>query len=367
MADDMIERASRRIASRRDMFKWAGAGGLGVGAMELLAACGGGGGSSSDEGGVGQFPKTPKWNFVFVNHVTTNTFFVPTQYGIQDAAALLNVNSQWTGSETSKAAEMVNAMNNAISGGADGIAVSLVDPTAFIGPTKEALKKGIPVIAYNANSTKTPALTYVGQDLYESGVEMGKRIVDEVGSGDVAIFIATPGQLNIQPRSDGARDAIKQSGKPIKAHQIATGAKIADELSAVESFYIGHKSFKGLYAVDAGSTQAVAQVMDKYKLKDKGVHGGGFDLLDKTVTLLSQGVIDFTINQEPYMQGFLPMLYLYLFKLSGTILAPPFTNTGLVFLTEKTVKPFADSQSRFEGDTKKQKWLKHEGAIPIPV
>ena len=44
------------------------------------------------------FPSHPKWKFVFINHVTTNPFFVPTQYGIADACALVNCTYQWTGS-----------------------------------------------------------------------------------------------------------------------------------------------------------------------------------------------------------------------------------------------------------------------------
>src|ERR671916_1169770 len=124
----------------------------------LLAGCrreaaqqasqGGGGGAG---GSGGNFPDTPEYNFVFVNHVTTNPFFVPTQYGIEDAQALLGTTSQWTGSETSNVREMVDAMNSAISGNADGIAVSVVDPEAFNDPTQNALDQDIPLIAYNAN------------------------------------------------------------------------------------------------------------------------------------------------------------------------------------------------------------------------
>jgi simple sugar transport system substrate-binding protein len=46
----------------------------------------------------GPFPAHPRWKFVFVNHVTANPFFVPCQYGIQDACALLGCDYQWTGS-----------------------------------------------------------------------------------------------------------------------------------------------------------------------------------------------------------------------------------------------------------------------------
>jgi len=150
--------------------------------------------------------------------VTTNPFFVPTQYGIEDAQALLGTTSQWTGSEKSVVSEMVDAMNTAISGNANGIAVSVVDPVAFNDPIQKALDNGIPVIAYNANGKgpgTNPALAYVGQDLFQSGFEMGKRIVSLVDEGLVALFIATPGQLNIQPRIDGAKQAIEDSGANI--------------------------------------------------------------------------------------------------------------------------------------------------------
>ena len=58
-------------------------------------------------------------------------------------------------------------------------------------------------------------LAYIGQGLYESGYALGQRALTQVDSGDVAAFIATPGQLNIQPRIDGAQQAFKDSGKPV--------------------------------------------------------------------------------------------------------------------------------------------------------
>ena len=107
---------------------------------------------------------------------------------------------------------MVNAFNAAITAKADGISVCLVSLTAFNGPTNRALGKGIPVLSYNADAPNN-RLAYIGQDLYLSGYNMGQRVVDLVPSGDVALFIATPGQLNIQPRIDGLEAAIKKFGK----------------------------------------------------------------------------------------------------------------------------------------------------------
>jgi simple sugar transport system substrate-binding protein len=284
---------------------------------------------------------------VFVNHVTTNPFFVPTKYGAQDACKLLGCSYQWTGSETANVNEMVNSFNSAITSGAAGIAVALVDTKAFNSGVSNALKAKIPVVAYNADAPNE-RLAYIGQDLFVSGQEMGKRIKDLVGSGDVALFIATPGAANIQPRIDGAQEVLKKASG-IKTHVVATGAAVPEELSRIDSYSQGHPETKGYFAVDAGSTQSLAQTIQKHNLRDKGVKGGGYDLTPITQKLLAGDQIDFTIDQQPYLQGFLPVLELFLYQSSGTLSGIADVNTGLKFLDKTTVEPYNSTKSRYEG------------------
>jgi simple sugar transport system substrate-binding protein len=352
--------------NRRDLLRRAGIGGAAIASLPFIAAAcdeeeGGGGNGGSAAGAAGNFPETPDYNFVFVNHVTTNPFFVPTIYGLQDAAALLNIpEPQWTGSETAVTGEMVDAMSTAISGNADGIAVAVVDTEAFNDPIQEALDAGIPVISYNADGAglgSTPRLAYVGQDLFGSGVEMGNRIVELVPEGPVALFIATPGQLNIQPRIDGAVQAIKDSGAPIQYEEIETGAELPDELDRIEAYYNGHKDVRGMFAVDAGSTQGTAQIMEKYDLASQGVSAGGYDLLPETLRLIQDGHMNFTIDQQPYLQGFYPVFQMFVWKISGGLSGPAETNTGLLFVTEENVAGYLETSSRFEGDSEEQKIL----------
>ena len=270
----------RRAFLRRTALTGVAAGSVST----ILAACG----SSASSGGGSSdiFGSHPSYKFTFVNHVTTNPFFVPTQYGIQDACKLLGCTYTWTGSETSNVSQMVNAVNSAISAKADGIAVSLVDPTAFNAPVKQALSAGIPIVSYNAD-VEPPAnerLAYIGQNLEVSGEKMGEHIAELVPSGEVALFIATPGSLNIQPRLDGALKFLKtKSG--IKTHTVATGAAVPQELTVIESYLAGHPETKGMFAVDAGSTEGVAKTIQKKGAKGK-VKGGGYDLLENTEKLL---------------------------------------------------------------------------------
>ncbi|MBO2447769.1 sugar ABC transporter substrate-binding protein [Actinomadura barringtoniae] len=360
--------------ARRRLLSGAGLVSATAAASALLAACSSDNKSSSQKSsgsggsGAGDFPETPKWKFVFVNHVTTNPFFTPTQYGAQDACALLGCSFQWTGSKDSVVPEMVSATNAAISAKADGLAVAVVDKTAFKQPVDNALNAGIPVVSYNADGARgnpgTSRLAYIGQDLYVSGYQLGTRIASLMTGGDAVGFIATPGSLNIQPRIDGAKDAIKASGKPINFKDVASGAELPKELSTIDAYVQGHPNLKGIFAVDAGSTEAIGKTVAKYNLKSKGVVAGGFDLNPATLTAVKAGNLDFTIDQQPYLQGFLPVQYLWLYKLSGGLVAPPETNTGLLFVTKDNVDPYLTTKTRFEGSSTKQQVLSRSGPIP---
>ena len=294
----------------------------------------------------------PRWRFVIVNHATTNPFFVPTRYGIQDACKHFGTTFAWTGSTRSDVGEMVAAMRRAIDGRADGIAVSVIDRRAFNKPAVEALRRGIPVVSYNADGgVGNQRLAYVGQDLYQSGLKFGARIVELVRGGDVFLFIATPGQLNIQPRVDGALDAIKDSGKAIRVTVVATGTGVAEERARIEATYLRHKNLRGMFAVDGGSTQGVADVMRKHRLRGRGVRAGGYDLLPRTLRSIADGHLDFTIDQQPYLQGFLPIFQLFMFKYSSGLVAPSDTNTGLLFVTRGNVRPYLTTTTRYEGSS----------------
>jgi simple sugar transport system substrate-binding protein len=120
-----------------------------------------------------------------------------------------------------------------------------------------------------------------------------------------------------------------------------------------------------MLAVDAGSTEAIGQVVKKYNLRSKGLKtAGGFDLVPETLASVKAGDLDYTIDQQPYLQGFLPVLYLYMYKLSGGLMFPSQTNTGLLFVTKDNVDPYQTTKSRYEGSDTAQKALQHTGAIP---
>jgi simple sugar transport system substrate-binding protein len=375
VVDEAIETLNMKDGpSRRRLLSGAGLFSATAAASALIAACSSSSSTTAAQAkqAAGNFPSTPKWKFTFVNHVTDNAFFTPTQYGFQDASALLGLPTPaWTGalSTQSTVPTMLSAFQAAVTASSPGIATTVVSATSFTAPINSALAAGIPVVTYNANgatATPTNGLAYIGQDLFVSGQEVGKRLASLMPKGGQAVgFIAQPGALNIQPRLDGATQALEAAGMKVLFGNkgVDAGASATQEAQVIPQFMQSHgSSLQGVFAVDGGDTALLGTSLQKYGLVGK-VKAGGFDLEPQTLTAITAGQIDFTVDQSPYLQGFLPTMYMYLWQLSGGLVSPPTTDTGLKFVVKGNAAPYTSPTSRFEGSTSAQKYIPHTGAI----
>jgi simple sugar transport system substrate-binding protein len=274
---------------------------------------------------------------------------------------------------------MVSYINTAIAAKANGIATTVINSSAsdttFTTPVAAAMNAGIPVVSYNAdgpivNGTSSPGtnrLCYVGQALYLSGSQMGERIKALAKQGEIVIFIATQGSSNLQPRLDGAKSVLTAAGYTVTT--VATGATTALEGPAEKAFLSGNsKKITGAFAVDAGSTELLGPQLADFGLTGK-IPAGGFDLTPGTLTAINSGQLDFTIDQQPYLQGFLPALYLYLYNLTGGLVLPPDTDTGLTFVTKSSVGPYLSTTTTYEGSNgaKSPTLVPRSGPISNPV
>jgi simple sugar transport system substrate-binding protein len=346
-----------QAVARRRFIRNAGLAGVGAPAIgALLAACGsssGGGGTGSNSQGSDPWPSHPSYKFALINHVTTNSFFVPCRYGAQDACTLLGCSYTWSGSEEDIVSQMIQAMESAIDSKVNGIGIPVVDPTAFNAVTDKALDAGIPVVAYNTNAptgTGNNAMAYIGQDLELAGQLAGQQILKLVKPGDlVAGMIGVPGSLDEQPRITGAQSVLEPAG--VHFVQVGIGATQGPEISAVEAWYQGHQDVKFLYAVGSSEGIAVANTISKFGLTAKGIGGSSFDVGTPALEGVRDGQLAFTIDQQSYLQGFYTIVQLFLYNLTGGLLNPVDTNTGLLFVTKDNVGPYLAQQDRWEGSS----------------
>jgi simple sugar transport system substrate-binding protein len=336
------------VVNRRTLMEGGAALAAGLAALSATPA---------SEKQVGNFPETPAWRFTMISHATTNSFFTPSRYGMEDASALLGVNTQWTGSAGGDAAEMVSAFNAAIDSKVDGIACSMPNPDAFAAPVARALQAGTPVLSWTADAPASGRLAYIGADNYSSGYQLGLAITEAFPEGTIALMFAEPGSSYIVPRVKGVKDALAKAGRSLAIKEGKTAFTIAESISAVSAFYEGAPDLKGMFGLDAYATQSIGQVITDKGLGSKVV-GGGFDTLAPTLQFVKDGALKFTVDSQPYLQGFMPIVELFLLKLSGSQTGAANVDTGIKLVRQADASVYLRTPSRFVGTSSDQALVK---------
>ena len=126
-------------------------------------------------------------------------------------------------------------------------------------------------------------------------------------------------------------------------------------MPVLAAYVQSHPELKAIGTQHGGITSVLAEVLTKAGKRPGEIIVGGIDLAPATIDGLQSGYVNVTLDQLLYLQGFLPVIYLYLNKLSGGVVLPPETNTGLVFLDSASAGLFLNTESRFEGDSDEQK------------
>ena len=279
-------------------------------------------------------PAKPAFKFIVVSHATAVPFFVPVRKGVEEAGRLLGVDASFTGPADFNVARQIEFIKAAIAAGVDGIGTTMPDPEAFNDVVAEALQKGIPVIALNADAPKSKRLAYIGQGNYEAGRSMAKEIMKLLPEGgDVLLTTHTAGAYNLEERLRGAREVLQEGGK-YRVQVLVGTTDMVKANSLISSYFQGHPQTKGFFAVDDITGSAIAQLIEREGLKGK-VLGGGFDLVPDVMNAIKAGTMQFTIDQQPYLQGFNAVMQLYLLKKYQ--LAPADLNTGVAPITAANV------------------------------
>ena len=270
--------------------------------------------------------------FVIITHSATIDFWIPLVKGAQDAAAMINaydpsvkISVTHTGPSMFNVAEQVNIMENVIQSGVDGINSTLPDPTAFDEPVRRALEAGIPVIGTNADAGPgNPRLAYVGQSDYAAGRVLAQTLIDHIGtSGKVAIGVEDLGHTSLAERLRGVRSVLDEY-PDIKYEILQTSPDLTIGAATFETYLIANPDAKAIISVDA-NTQSHGVVIRNLGLEGK-VISGGWDLVPTTIENIQDGYTKFVIDQQPYVQGFYPVMALYLYHKYG--IAPGSMDSG---------------------------------------
>lgn len=271
--------------------------------------------------------------FGFASHEAPGDsgFWGTVELGCKDAAAALGAECRSAGSiDPTEQAQLVETYT---AEGVDGIIVSLANPDAMRDSVQAAVAAGIPVITINSGVAvweDLGALTHVGQSEFPAGAGAGKRFTD-AGLSKVICVVHEEANIGLEERCDGLESTF--SGE-VERFNVAstgtgdiagTGASIQDKLTA-DADVDGILTLNPDVAIAARDAIAAAGASDRVTL-------GTFDLSGPVIEAVEAGEIVFAIDQQPYLQGYLPVVMLSLFNTNLNVVGggnPVLTGPGFV-------------------------------------
>ncbi|MFF7651006.1 substrate-binding domain-containing protein [Streptomyces sp. NPDC007983] len=319
-----------------------------VSAALTLAGCSGSGGKKAEEAGsdvsAGK-ASTPRMTIAMVTHAPAgDTFWDTIRKGAQAAAAKDNVKLVYSSDET--AGDQANLVRNAIDQKVDGIAVTLAKPDALKAVVAKAEKAGIPVVGFNAGLSvwkKQGLLSFFGQDESVSGQALGSKI-NTIGAQHALCVIQAQGDINLQERCAGVKktfhgktDILYVNGTDMPSVKSTINAKLGQDKSIDEVVTLGAP-----FALTAA--QAASDAGSKAKVAT-------FDLNKDLISAVEKGSVQFAVDQQPYLQGYLAVDSLWSYKNNGNysgggeqpvLTGPAFVDKGNV----DTVAKFAAKGNR---------------------
>jgi len=281
---------------------------------------------------------------------TTNAYFAPTKAGAEDAGAQLGIDMLWTGVPDANTINQIAQFQQLVNTGYQAIVVISAEPDAWIAPIKKAAANGVLVVTANNDSPDSGRELYFGQDLVGAAVEQGKLLAKFAGGkGKVAMTNCAPGSLALDQRLKGAKQGTQEGGLEFVGVYNTNAADMASEITTIQDILRAHPDLSAMMPLCGPDTAAAGLVRKKQGEKFPVV---GTDLLYQTLELIKEGYIDATVGQQPYLQGYLPIMYAY----QRVILGAPKLDLpgGNYFLanevvTKENVDTFLMREERFRG------------------
>lgn len=270
-------------------------------------------------------------NFVWISHgPDSDSWFNVIKNAIKITSAEMGVNTEYRNPPTGDLADMARLVQQASAAGVDGIIVTIADYNVLEGPIKDAIDKGIPVITVNSGtveeSQKLGALMHVGQPEYEAGLGAGKRAKEAGVTSFLCVnhYITNPQSVE---RCRGFADGI---GVELGSQMIDSGIDPSEVQNKVQAYLTANPDTKAILTLGPNSAEPSIRAVKELGL-DGEIYFGTFDLSAEISAGIKDGTVAFAIDQQPYLQGSIPIQVLTAYVRYGV--APSnsiFTGPGFV-------------------------------------
>lgn len=274
--------------------------------------------------------------FVFVSHAPdSDSWWNTIKNALKVASSQMGVTVEYRNPPTGDLADMARIVEQATASNPAGIISTIADFNVLKGPLTKAIEQGIPVITVNSGtieqSKEIGALLHVGQPEKDAGFAAGERAKAAGVKKFLCVnhYITNPASVE---RCQGFAEAL---GVDLGNQMIDTGLDPSEVKNKVSAYLRANPDTDGIIALGPNSAEPTIAA-----LKENGMAGqvffGTFDLSAGISAAIKDGTIEFAIDQQPYLQGYLPVVLLTNHARYGVI-PPNSINSGPGFITKDNI------------------------------
>lgn len=261
-----------------------------------------------------------------VHAVPGDAFWDVVKSGAEAAGTLYGSTVTYQGDpDVQKQSQLIET---AIAAQVDGIIVSMANPDGLSGALEDAVAADIPIITINSGAEESAAvgaITHVGQGEYLAGQGAGAKLA-EASAKKVICVIHEAGNAGLEDRCAGAADTLDGSMTNVQVDI----ANLADAQNTIKSALLADPGIDGVLTLNSAVGVAAAQAVTE---AGSDAQIGTFDVSADVTSLIEGGSILFAVDQQPYLQGYLPVSFFELFYTNGNVVGgsqPVYSGPGFV-------------------------------------
>jgi simple sugar transport system substrate-binding protein len=280
-----------------------------------------------------------KPHIIVVTHgQVSDSFWLVVKNGVDQAAKDTGSDVDYRSPEKFDMVAMAQLIDAAVASKPDGLVVSIPDADALGKSIQAAVKAGIPVISMNSGSDvskKLGCLMHVGQEEYVAGKGAGERMKAE-GVKKAVCINQEVGNAGLDARAKGFKDGL---GTDVEI--LAVGMDFTQSRNAFSGYLQKNPDVEGILALGPTGAEPALQALQQSGKVGK-VKFGTFDLSPTVLQALEKKEMDFAIDQQQFLQGYLPVVFLANYVKYGLLVATDSIPTGPGFVTPDNAKQTID-------------------------
>jgi simple sugar transport system substrate-binding protein len=273
----------------------------------------------------------------FITHGQAgDPFWTVVRRGAETAAKETDSDLQYQSPAKFDLVEMSHLIDAAVASKPDGLIVSIPDAEVLGKSIQAAVKAKIPVISINSGlkvSRELGCMMHIGQEEESAGKAAGERMKD-IGASEVLILNQETGNAGLDLRIEGFKDGFEGPFHHVQV--VAVTIKPEECRDAVIAYLTQHREIDGILAL--GPVVAEPTLLALAELGDLGkIKLCTFDISPKVIQAVSNGQMSFAVDQQEWLQGYLPVIFLANYARHGAIPQNDLILTGPSFVTPENV------------------------------